>query len=101
MTEIDDAMAPFAEARIKEHHAVLIRQMVAIPLERLPNHNTRGRDCERATGGSDRPTTAVSALAACGALCPLEAPLGGICYLEPRAHPSSAQRAMTIILGFA
>jgi hypothetical protein len=30
MTEIDDAMAPFTEAEIKEHQAALIRQMVAI-----------------------------------------------------------------------
>jgi hypothetical protein len=30
MTEIDDAMAPFAAAEIKEHQAALIRQMVAI-----------------------------------------------------------------------
>jgi hypothetical protein len=30
MTEIDDAMAPFVEAEIKEQHAALIRQMVAI-----------------------------------------------------------------------
>jgi hypothetical protein len=30
MTEIDEAMAPFAEAEIKEHQAALIRQMVAV-----------------------------------------------------------------------
>ena len=30
MTEIDDAMAPFVEAEIKEHHAALIRQMIGI-----------------------------------------------------------------------
>jgi hypothetical protein len=30
MTEIHDAMAPFAEAEIKEHQATLIRQMIAI-----------------------------------------------------------------------
>jgi hypothetical protein len=30
MTEIDDAMAPFVGAEIKEHQAALIRQMVAI-----------------------------------------------------------------------
>jgi hypothetical protein len=30
MTEIDDAMAPFTEAEIKEHQAALIRQMVTI-----------------------------------------------------------------------
>jgi hypothetical protein len=30
MTEIDEAMAPFTEAEIKEHHAALIRQMVAV-----------------------------------------------------------------------
>jgi hypothetical protein len=29
MTEIDEATAPFVEAEIKEHQAVLIRQMVA------------------------------------------------------------------------
>jgi hypothetical protein len=32
MTEIDDAMAPFTEAEIKEHQAALIRQMVAVGL---------------------------------------------------------------------
>ena len=30
MTQLDDATAPFVEAEIKEHHAALIRQMVAI-----------------------------------------------------------------------
>ena len=30
MTQIDDAMAPFVEAEIKEHHAALVRQMVAV-----------------------------------------------------------------------
>ena len=30
MNEIDDAMAPFTEAEIKEHNAVLMRQMVAV-----------------------------------------------------------------------
>jgi hypothetical protein len=30
MTEIDDAMAPFTEAKIKEHQVALIRQMVAV-----------------------------------------------------------------------
>jgi len=30
MTEIDDAMAPFTEAEIKEHQAALIRQMVVV-----------------------------------------------------------------------
>jgi hypothetical protein len=30
MTEIDEATAPFTEAEIKEHHATLIRQMVAV-----------------------------------------------------------------------
>jgi penicillin-binding protein-related factor A (putative recombinase) len=30
MTEIDDAMAAFVEAEIKEHQAALIRQMVAV-----------------------------------------------------------------------
>jgi hypothetical protein len=30
MNEIDDAMAPFREAEIKEHQAALIRQMVAV-----------------------------------------------------------------------
>ena len=30
MTQFDDAMAPFVEAEIKEHHAAPIRQMVAI-----------------------------------------------------------------------
>ena len=30
MTEIDEAMTPFMEAEIKEHHAALIRQVVAV-----------------------------------------------------------------------
>jgi hypothetical protein len=30
MTKIDEAMAPFTEAEIKEHQAALIRQMVAV-----------------------------------------------------------------------
>jgi hypothetical protein len=30
LTEIDEAMAPFTEAEIKEHQAALIRQMVAV-----------------------------------------------------------------------
>ena len=30
MTEIDEATVPFTEAEIKEHQAVLFRQMVAI-----------------------------------------------------------------------
>jgi hypothetical protein len=30
MIEIDDAMAPFVEAEIKEHQAALVRQMVAV-----------------------------------------------------------------------
>jgi hypothetical protein len=30
MTEIDSTLDPFVEAEIKEHHAALIRQMVAI-----------------------------------------------------------------------
>ena len=30
MTEIDDAMTPFAEAEIKEHQAALIRQIIAV-----------------------------------------------------------------------
>jgi hypothetical protein len=30
MTEIDDATTPFVEAEMKEHHAALIRQMVAV-----------------------------------------------------------------------
>jgi hypothetical protein len=30
MTEIDDAMAPFVEAEIREYHAALIREMVAV-----------------------------------------------------------------------
>ena len=30
MTQFDDPMAPFVEAEIKEHHAALIRQIVAI-----------------------------------------------------------------------
>ncbi len=30
MTQFDDAMAPFVEAEIKERHAALIRQIVAI-----------------------------------------------------------------------
>jgi hypothetical protein len=30
MTEIDSSLDPFLEAEIKEHHAALIRQMVAI-----------------------------------------------------------------------
>jgi hypothetical protein len=30
MTEIDEAMAPFTEAEIKEHKAALIRQIVAV-----------------------------------------------------------------------
>jgi hypothetical protein len=30
MTEIDEGMAPFTEAEIKEHQAALLRQMVAI-----------------------------------------------------------------------
>lgn len=30
MTEFEDAMAPFVEAEMKEHHAALIRQMVAL-----------------------------------------------------------------------
>jgi hypothetical protein len=30
MTEIDEAMAPFTEAEIKEHQSALIRQMVAV-----------------------------------------------------------------------
>lgn len=30
MTEIDEAMASFTEAEIKEHQASLIRQMVAV-----------------------------------------------------------------------
>ena len=30
MTEIDPTLDPFWEAEIKEHHAALIRQMVAV-----------------------------------------------------------------------
>ncbi len=30
MTQIDSTLDPFVEAEIKEHHAALIRQMVAI-----------------------------------------------------------------------
>jgi hypothetical protein len=30
MAEINDAIAPFTEAEIKEHQAALIRQMVAV-----------------------------------------------------------------------
>ena len=30
MTEIDSTLDPFVEAEIKEHHAALIRQMVAV-----------------------------------------------------------------------
>ena len=30
MTEIDNALDPFVEAEIKEHHAALIRQIVAL-----------------------------------------------------------------------
>ena len=30
MTEIDSTLDPFVEAEIKEHHAALMRQMVAI-----------------------------------------------------------------------
>ena len=30
MTEIDEVTAPFVEAEIKEHQAVLIRQMVTV-----------------------------------------------------------------------
>jgi hypothetical protein len=30
MTEIDDTLDQFVEAEIKDHHATLIRQMVAI-----------------------------------------------------------------------
>jgi len=30
MTEIDSTLDPFVEAEIKEHHATLIRQMVAL-----------------------------------------------------------------------
>lgn len=30
MTEIDSTLDPFVEAEIKEHHAALIRQMVAL-----------------------------------------------------------------------
>jgi hypothetical protein len=30
VTEIDGTLDPFVEAEIKEHHAALIRQMVAI-----------------------------------------------------------------------
>jgi hypothetical protein len=32
MTDIDSTLDPFVEAEIKEHHAALIRQMVAIGL---------------------------------------------------------------------
>jgi hypothetical protein len=30
MNEIDDAIAPFSQAEIKEHHAALIHQMVSV-----------------------------------------------------------------------
>ena len=30
MTEIDEATTPFTDAEIKEHHAALIRQMIAV-----------------------------------------------------------------------
>jgi len=30
MTEIDSTLDPFVEAEIKEHHAALMRQMIAI-----------------------------------------------------------------------
>jgi hypothetical protein len=30
MTEIDNTLDPFVEAEIKEHHAALIHQMIAI-----------------------------------------------------------------------
>jgi hypothetical protein len=30
MTEIDDTLAPFVKAEIKEHQAALIREMVAV-----------------------------------------------------------------------
>jgi len=30
MTEVDSTLDPFVEAEIKEHHAALMRQMVAI-----------------------------------------------------------------------
>jgi hypothetical protein len=72
-----------------------------LPLERLPDHNTRRRDCERATGARIRPTTAVSALAACGALCPLKPRSAASATFGAPGAPESAQRPMTIILGFA
>jgi hypothetical protein len=35
VTEIDSTLDPFVEAEIKEHHAALIRQMVALGTHHL------------------------------------------------------------------
>ncbi len=35
MTEIDSTLTPFVEAEIKEHHAALMRQMVAVMIYHL------------------------------------------------------------------